>query len=305
MHNDSDIARSQLSVHRPPPARGASAIGLQGNQLAAHALSQHASSSLRARSAIYLKATIAYLLQLMFGSHFPFDQWDAARGGLHAWLSPLWPAHLSRSDVVTNLVVYIPFGLFMALAWSRRTSPRMKIALITLGGLVFCLCLVFLQSYLFARVLQGQSEFAFNRAVSYALDVLALGLLAATLVRPDQRLLRLFSAFVAAVLLIKVPVVGRQLSLEAIVGAGGALLVLPLLLRSSRGLHAVTAGVMLLLSYALEQLHRGDELHATLHAMNWIPFSDQMEDLGGFEDIVAGVWPFAALAYFALLARRT
>src|SRR3569833_155289 len=387
MHNDSDIARSQLSVHRPPPARGASAIGLQGNQLDDHALSQHASSSLRARSAFYLKATIAYLLLLMYGSLFPFDQWDAARGGLHAWLSPLWPAHLSRSDVVTNLVVYIPFGLFMALAWSRRTSPRMKIALFSLGGLVLSLCMEYLQSYLPARVsslsdtlfnavgtcsgavqghtlaahtftgthirrlrqrlfmdgalvdlglivmglwtlsqlaplvpsldrgthvegirpilrvLQGQSEFAFNRAVSYALDVLALGLLAATLVRPDQRLLRLFSAFVAAVLLIKVPVVGRQLSLEAIVGAGGALLVLPLLLRSSRGLHAVTAGVMLLLSYALEQLHRGDELHATLHAMNWIPISDQMEDLGGFEDIVAGVWPFAALAYFALLAR--
>src|SRR3569832_1141664 len=67
----------------------------------------------------------------MYGSLFPFDQWDAARGGLHAWLSPLWPAHLSRSDVVTNLVVYIPFGLFMALAWSRRTSPSMKITLIT------------------------------------------------------------------------------------------------------------------------------------------------------------------------------
>lgn len=334
-----------------------------------------------------MKAAIAYLLLLVYGSLFPFDQWDAARGGLHAWLSPLWPAHLSRSDVVTNLVVYIPLGLFMMLAWTRRTPPRMKIALITLGGLVLSLCMEYLQSYLPARVsslsdtlfnavgtcsgavlghtlaahtftgthirrlrrrlfmdgalvdlglivmglwtlsqlaplvpsldrgtlvegirpilrvLQGQSEFAFNRAVSYALDVLALGLLAATLVRPDQRLLRLFSAFVAAVLLIKVPVVGRQLSLEAIVGAGGALLVLPLLLRSSRGLHAVTAGVMLLLSYALEQLHRGDELHATLHAMNWIPFGDQMEDLGGFEDIVAGVWPFAALAYFALLAR--
>src|SRR3569832_1214406 len=49
-------------------------------------------------------------------------------------------------------MVHKPFGLFMALAWSRRTSQRMKIALITLGGLVLSLCMENLQSYLPARV---------------------------------------------------------------------------------------------------------------------------------------------------------
>src|SRR3569832_2677444 len=49
-------------------------------------------------------------------------------------------------------MVHKPFGLFMALAWSRRTSQRMKIALITLGGLMLSLCMEYLQSYLPARV---------------------------------------------------------------------------------------------------------------------------------------------------------
>lgn len=352
-----------------------------------HALPRHSTASPRARSAFYSKLALAYMLLLAYGSLFPFDQWDAMRGGLSSLLSPLWPNHLSRSDVVTNLVVYVPFGLFMALAWTRPTRTRAKILIITLCGLALSLCMEYLQTYLPARVsslsdtllntfgtfggavlghnfaahtftgtrmrrlrqrffvegawadlglivaglwvlsqwvplipsldrgtlvegirpilrvLRGEAEFGLVRACTYGLDILALGLLAATLVRPNQRLLALFGGFIAVVLLLKIPIVGRQLSLEAMAGASAALIALPLLLHAPPRTRAITAGALLLISYAIEQLRRGDEPGATLHAMNWMPFGGQMASLGGFEDIVAGLWPFAALAYFTLLTR--
>lgn len=334
---------------------------------------------------------LVYLLLIAYGSLYPLSGWDWHRGGLWILFQSFSLKHLSRSDIITNLVVYIPLGLMMALAWRHRFSTGMRFFAVTLCGILLSISMEYLQSYLPARVssvvdtlfnacgtllgallahtlathtitgthlhrlrqrlflpgplpnlglvvlvlwalsqlsplvpsldrgtlvfgirplldvLRGTTGFNVAEALTYALNIAALGLIASTLMRPGQKLLTVFGVFVCAVLLLKIPVVSRQLSLEAIIGACAALILLPLLSSLSRYSRSLSAGLMVLLAYSIEQLHTGTGPHAaTLHAMNWIPFRDQMENLAGLVDIVETLWPFSLLSYLVLLtqARR-
>lgn len=61
----------------------------------------------------------AYAAALVYGSIFPLQGWRPPTGAdLHAWLHP-W-ADLSFSDLVTNAVIYVPFGVLLGLALIRR-----------------------------------------------------------------------------------------------------------------------------------------------------------------------------------------
>lgn len=328
-----------------------------------------------------------YALLLIYGTLFPFSDWGKSEGGLHTLLTLQWPLKVSRSDVLTNLLVYIPLGFFLVMALNRRCSAKTKIVLASLSGFFLSLFMEYLQSYLPARVssltdtafntvgtfagavaahglashtfaggqlrrlrahlviqsplanigvmvlalwafsqlmpfipsldrgtlvtgirpllmtLRGDGPYEFAQALTYALDIAALALVAYTVARRRHSFARLFALFVFTVLLLKIPIIGRQLSLEALTGAGAALLFLPLLPRLKSKRLPFIAGLLVLVSYAFEQLRPGGEAHAALHAMNWIPFLGQMESVIGLQDIVAGLWPFAALAYLTLLAQ--
>lgn len=333
---------------------------------------------------IYWKLAAAYALLLVYGTLFPFDQWDASQGGLRVLLERGWPAQFSGSDFITNLIVYAPLGLLLMLAWRRRGGAIAKITVIGAGGLLLSLGLEYLQSYLPARVaslfdtalnttgtvlgallahnlgtdtaigarlrrlyervvrpaplanlgvtvlglwalsqlaplvpsidrgtlvdgirpllrtLADLGEFHPAQALTYAMQMTAVGLIAVTVARPSRRFLVLFAVFLYAVLLLKIPIVSRQLSLEALTGAAAALVALAVFRSSSNTCSALAAGLLVLLAYAIEQLHRGDPL-APQFAMNWIPFRGQMQHVTGFQDIFDSLWPFAALAYLVLL----
>jgi VanZ family protein len=328
-----------------------------------------------------------YAALLVYGSLYPLSGWQETRGGLRILLGSFSLRHLSRSDLITNLVVYIPLGLLMMRSWRTRLGNAAKIAWVTAGGAAVSLCLEYAQSYLPTRVsslvdvslnglgtllgallaqgiaahsvtglrlrrlrdelflpgrminlglmvmslwvlsqlmplvpsldrgtlvegirpllrfLSGAAGFHSAQSLVYVLNIAAAGVIGAALLRPERPFLPLFALGVGAVLLLKIPVVGRQLSPEALAGAAGGVLLLGLLIRLPVTARLWAAGLMVLVGFAVAQLQPSSNPYAPLLAMNWIPFRIQMEGLSGLDDIAETLWPFAALAYLVLLAR--
>lgn len=145
------------------------------------------------------------------------------------------------------------------------------------------------------NTLHNPVTFDLIKALVTGLHVLALGLLVRCIER--RELTWAFIAFALAVLVYKVPAVGRQLTLEALTGwFGAALLLIALPARSLVG-RALPAMAALLTAHALAQFAPGQ--HATTYVINWIPFSGQVGTLEGMLDILETLWPFMALGLLA------
>jgi len=146
------------------------------------------------------------------------------------------------------------------------------------------------------HVLRGQASFSFAQASVYALAALSLSRILAQCLRPN-RLSRLLVPLVfVAVLLAKVPIITRQLSLEALVGTLVGLAISRWLSDSkSAGTVPFVAAVG---AFVVEQLRsEGVGSRASL-PFNWIPFRNHLtNELVGASDILSGAWPFLALAF--------
>ena len=133
------------------------------------------------------------------------------------------------------------------------------------------------------------------KALVAGLHMLALGLLVRCIER--RTLTRAFIAFTLAVLLYKVPAVGRQLTLEALAGwLGAALLLIALPARRTAG-RVLPPIAALLTAHALAQFAPGQS--ASTYVINWIPFGGQVGTLEGMLDILETLWPFMALGLLA------
>jgi VanZ family protein len=151
------------------------------------------------------------------------------------------------------------------------------------------------------QTLQHPERFSYTQWATYEFYVTGLALLAMTLAAPGQRVFVRFFAFVAGVLLAKIVIVMRQLSLEAATGSLTALvLALPFLALRTKAVAAVSA-LFIVGGFAIAQLASNPA--GVTHAFNWIPFVEHMENpLTGIVSILEVVWPAAALAYLARLA---
>ncbi len=151
------------------------------------------------------------------------------------------------------------------------------------------------------QTLHHPEHFNSVQASVYALYIAGLALLARTLGNPGRPVVALFFAFVAAVLLYKIPAVSRQLSLEALGGAlAAAALMLPFLGLRTRAM-ACTSALLILGGFACAELASGPG--STRSAFNWLPFRGQMENtLTGIASTLESLWPSAALAYLARFA---
>ncbi|NVK22033.1 MAG: VanZ family protein [Kangiellaceae bacterium] len=92
---------------------------------------------------------------IAYGSLYPFN-FDLSRqipDDLMAWLLN-WEQRTIRSDVIANVLLFIPFGFFGALTIQQETRryPLLSIVLMLLGGVVFASLLQLLQFYLPSRV---------------------------------------------------------------------------------------------------------------------------------------------------------
>ena len=118
------------------------------------------------------------------------------------------------------------------------------------------------------------------------------------LARPGKPVMLLFAAALCAVLLAKIVVISRVLSLEAICGSALALAAclvlrhLPARLLPVLGIGLVAAG------FTISQLMPGTG-GGIGAAFNWMPFAGHMRSFTALENILELLWPFMALAWFA------
>jgi len=326
-------------------------------------------------------AALFYTLLLVYGTLFPLSGWQWPSGSILNPLFPTWPQKLHTSDVITNLLVYMPLGFLVALIFRRRYPMWSLLILATAVGTLLSFSLEYLQTYLPSRVtsladillnslgsflgvtlvlLVNQSSplhrrlFAFKQywfkddplahtglavlglwalsqlfplvpsldfgslrnglrplwhtlnnpllydpwqATIYALNITGLGMLASTVIREHRRALPLFALFVITVLLLKVPVVGRQLSAESITGLIIGLTTI-LILSCGKASFRGIAAVVICSAFLLEALSSG--ISNTTKPMNWVPFLGHMQNVMDMTDVITTAWPFAALAYLAL-----
>lgn len=154
------------------------------------------------------------------------------------------------------------------------------------------------------------SRFDGIKAAEYACDLAGLGLVALTAARDKSRL-RLaltFVVFAAAVLCSKMFFTGRQLSLESLAGLGLGSLIALLLVRLPRAWRCY-AGILLILTGFVIMETKAGAPGGTMPPFDWIPFRSLMNnEMGGFEMILEGIWPFAGMSYLSLVLldeRRT
>lgn len=318
-----------------------------------------------------------YTLLVVYGTLYPFRDWVFPSDFQWEALLPSWPGHLSRADMLTNLVIYLPIGalwvwhrgppvlraLLSALVFGGCLSTVLESVQVLLpgrvpsladllanlagtlvGGVVAALVapraplgrratelrrrwflpgrltdlgLAALGLWALAQLtplvpsadlgnlkqglkplwhaLTGRAAFQPAQAAEYFLAVTGLGLLAATLGRDGRRTSRLFALFVAAVLLAKVPVLTRQLSLEA--ATGGALGLLAVL--AARGQQHRRAG--LIAAAALTAAFLAGALRAggtggppARVGLNWVPFGSHRLNLFDLPDLLGELWPSLA-----------
>jgi VanZ family protein len=147
--------------------------------------------------------------------------------------------------------------------------------------------------------LRDWSLFRWSDALAYALNISGLGLLAATLLKPGRGRVVPFAALAAAVLFLKVIIVGRGLSLEALCGLALAVCALALFSeRAARSRIGIAGGAACVVAgFGFSALAPGS---GASREFNWIPFAGAIENnLDGFANILAAVWPFVALAFLS------
>ncbi len=85
---------------------------------------------------IYWFATLFYSVLVVYGSLYPLTGWTVPHEPLFSFLIAPIPDHLSRADVLTNVLAYIPLGVF--LVWAIRVAGKFSAitAATLMGGLL-------------------------------------------------------------------------------------------------------------------------------------------------------------------------
>lgn len=334
-------------------------------------------------SSFALRAAFAYSLAIAYGTLFPLTDWSIPPS--FQWLDslPTWQTHTSKTDLLTNLLAYVPVGFL--LAWGLRPrigGPRATLVAL-LSGTSVSLSLEVIQGVLPARVsslddlvansvstlagalvatlispseplgrslretrrrwtnqkveadtglavlalwalsqlsplvpsadigqlreglrplwttLNHPSRFDLHHTVTYLLAVCGVGLLTSVLLRTKRKVSLALPVFVYGVLLLKVPVMTRQLSLEAILGSTVGLVVFFALRGRPGAPIALLSAGAILGSHVLEGLRVPSSAPSSspVQDFSWIPFAEYRLNLYDFADILGTAWAPFALAY--------
>lgn len=106
---------------------------------------------------------LATVLLILYGSLFPFRFSSLRDVDLWALITGLRVARASRGDVVANLLLYVPLGLCLMLAWPARWTRLKGFVWAVLLGSLLSLCVELLQVHASSRV-SSLTDLALNAA---------------------------------------------------------------------------------------------------------------------------------------------
>ena len=96
-----------------------------------HRIRQNPSSGAR-RFIITLLVT--YALLIVYGTLFPMGNWQSPAISPFTLMLQHELRHTSPSDILTNILVYMPLGVLIILAFRRRYCPVCKLLVATLAS---------------------------------------------------------------------------------------------------------------------------------------------------------------------------
>lgn len=92
-----------------------------------------------------------YGLLIIYGSLYPFSDWRYPDSETIAQMKVVWPAHVSRSDLLTNFLAYIPFGYLAVRALPSRIGAFGRFFLAVAAGSMLSATMEGTQLFLPAR----------------------------------------------------------------------------------------------------------------------------------------------------------
>lgn len=101
---------------------------------------------------IWVLLFLTYSALLVGGSLYPLASWQGERMLDYSFLWAAWPRTISRIDLLTNISIYIPFGLLATRAVFRRHYSLAHWLTICLVGAAFSATMECLQLFLPSRV---------------------------------------------------------------------------------------------------------------------------------------------------------
>src|SRR5882724_9047227 len=95
---------------------------------------------------------VAYLLLMVYASLYPFSDWRVPNDEATRFLFAGWPSYIVASDVVLNVLAYVPLGLLLTLLWMGHLPRWAAVALGVTAGMLLSVSIEFAQAYLPTRI---------------------------------------------------------------------------------------------------------------------------------------------------------
>jgi VanZ family protein len=153
------------------------------------------------------------------------------------------------------------------------------------------------------HTLHDLNSFDLYQALVYTLNLFGLGIVASFVLKDKKYATIIFAFFATIVFLLKVPIVGRQLSMEALAGLASGLFLLILARRLPEPVLVVMAASAILSALIIDELRPSSIPLSSIHPFNWIPFRRHMTNVMGLVSIMEMVWKFVSLSYLMIFVR--
>lgn len=99
----------------------------------------------------HLVPAALYLLMLVYASLYPFQGWRLPEQELLGWLALKMPAHPSKSDLLVNVIAYVPFGFLLLRLFRERGGSAPAFLLAAFAGTALSFAMELTQSCLPSR----------------------------------------------------------------------------------------------------------------------------------------------------------
>jgi len=106
----------------------------------------------RRASPYLIAALVGYLALICYGSLYPLQDWRAPQGEWSAFLLAPPPRFVTRTDLTTNVLVYLPLGLLISALLATHMRIRAAMLWALAGGLFVSFTMELLQAFVPNRV---------------------------------------------------------------------------------------------------------------------------------------------------------